>query len=63
MIIIDGKIEGTWQRELKKDSVEVNTFLFSSPSKEKQKALTTAIQRYREFTMPKVKKEKPKRKN
>ncbi len=50
MIIIDGKIEGTWQRELKKDRVEVSTFLFATLSKEKREALHTAVQRYHDFT-------------
>lgn len=61
MIIIDGKIAGTWQRILKKDTVEVNTFPFVPLSKEKQEALTKATQRYQSFVMPDQKKEKLKK--
>jgi len=61
MIIIDGKIEGTWQRVLKKDTVEVSTFPFTSLSKEKREALLNAVQRYQSFVMPNKKKTTQKR--
>ncbi len=39
MIILDGLIEGTWQRTFQKGKVQVETFPFSKLSSAKQKIL------------------------
>ena len=49
MLVIDGKIEGTWHRILKNNSVAVETFPFTSLSKAKHQAVMIAVKRYRSF--------------
>jgi hypothetical protein len=46
MIIIEGKIAGTWKRIIKNNSVVIETVPFSPLSKTKQQALTKAIKKY-----------------
>lgn len=46
MIIINGKIEGTWKRIIKNNTVNVETAPFSPLPKTKQQALTKAIKKY-----------------
>ncbi|MEP7377155.1 MAG: winged helix DNA-binding domain-containing protein [Chitinophagaceae bacterium] len=46
MIILNGKIAGTWKRVVKNKKVIVETILFDSLSKTKQQALTKAIKKY-----------------
>ena len=48
-ILINGKIEGIWQRTIKNDSVTVKTRIFSTLGKTKQKLLTAAATRYCKF--------------
>lgn len=50
MIIIDGVIEGTWQRTLKQDRPVVETFPFGKLSAAKEKKMKQAVQRYLKFT-------------
>lgn len=49
MIIIDGIIEGTWQRSLKGKSVVVETFPFMPLNKSKSAALAKAVERFIQF--------------
>lgn len=49
MLIIDGLVEGTWKRTLKKDGVFIETDSFSPLTKARQKAVQAAAQRYGEF--------------
>jgi hypothetical protein len=46
MIIIDGKIEGTWKRIIKNNTVSIETVPFGPLSKAKQQALTKATKKY-----------------
>ena len=46
MIVIDGKIEGTWKRVIKNNTVNIETIPFSPLSKTKQQALGKAIKKY-----------------
>lgn len=46
MIILDGKIEGTWKRVIKNNTVTVETVPFSPLSKTRQQALGKAIKKY-----------------
>ncbi|MGZ5135139.1 MAG: winged helix DNA-binding domain-containing protein [Flavitalea sp.] len=46
MIIIDGKIEGTWKRAIKNNRVSIETVPFTSLSKIKQPILEKIIQKY-----------------
>jgi hypothetical protein len=48
-ILINGKIEGIWQRAIKNDSVAVKTRSFSALSKTRQKLVTRAANRYSNF--------------
>lgn len=49
MLILDGRIEGTWKRVIKNNKVAVETVPFSPLSKTKQQALTKAVKKYCEF--------------
>lgn len=49
MIIIDGKIEGTWQRMVKGKTMEVEVVPFEKLSKVKQKVLDNSVDRFRNF--------------
>ena len=46
MIIIDGKIEGTWKRVIKNNTVAIETVPFVPLPKTKQQALAKAIKKY-----------------
>jgi Winged helix DNA-binding domain len=46
MIILDGKIAGTWKRVIKNDKVAIETVPFDPLPKTKQQALTKAIKKY-----------------
>src|SRR6185369_9410744 len=48
-ILINGKIEGIWQRSIKNESVAVKTRTFSALSNVKQKLVAKAINRYSKF--------------
>ncbi len=48
-ILINGKIEGIWQRAIKDDTLTVKTKIFSTLSKIKQRLLNVAATRYAEF--------------
>jgi hypothetical protein len=50
MIIIEGIIEGTWQRTIKGKSVVVETFPFNTLNKNKSAALAKAVDRFIKFT-------------
>lgn len=49
MLVIDGKIEGTWQRTLNKDSVDVKIVPFVPLSKTNKEAVDSAIKRFQKF--------------
>jgi hypothetical protein len=48
-ILINGKIEGLWQRTIKNNSVTITTRFFSAPGKISRKLVTTAADRYSKF--------------
>ena len=48
-ILINGKIEGIWQRSIKNESIVVKTRTFSALSNVKQKLVAKAINRYSKF--------------
>jgi len=48
-ILVNGKIEGTWQRTIKNNSVTIATRVFSTLSKTKQKLVTTGAKQYSKF--------------
>lgn len=49
MLVIDGRIEGTWQRTLNKGNVTVNVVPFVPLSKPNEKKVTKAIRRFSVF--------------
>lgn len=49
MIILDGKIEGTWKRVIKNNAVTIETVPFKPLTKVNQQALARAIKKYCEF--------------
>ena len=49
MIIINGKIGGTWKRTIKNNSLKVETVPFRPLSKTKQRALAKAVKTYSKF--------------
>lgn len=49
VIILNGKVAGTWKRTLSKKGVEVETKLFGPVSKVSQRGLQKAIRKYGEF--------------
>ncbi len=46
MLVIDGRIEGTWQRTLNKNAAEVNVVPFASLSKTNEQKVAKAIKRF-----------------
>ncbi|MES3019594.1 MAG: winged helix DNA-binding domain-containing protein [Bacteroidota bacterium] len=50
MIVLKGRIEGTWSRSLKGNSVQVDTYPFVKLNNTETKALENAVRRYVEFT-------------
>ena len=48
-ILIDGKIEGTWQRTIKNNSVAIGTRFFSRAGKVKRELVTSAANHYSRF--------------
>ncbi|RYZ32858.1 MAG: hypothetical protein EOP49_36885, partial [Sphingobacteriales bacterium] len=49
VIVIDGRVAGTWKRTLKKDSVLIEASLFTALTDAQQQALSDAKQRYQRF--------------
>jgi hypothetical protein len=49
VIVIDGRVAGTWKRTLKKDTVLIETNLFQPLSDVQNQALLAAQERYRRF--------------
>ncbi len=49
VILIDGRVAGTWKRTLKKDRVEVSPVWFDQPGEEQMAAFRQAAARYAEF--------------
>ncbi len=49
VVVIDGRIVGTWRRTLNKAAVVIEINLFKRPTKAEQQAATLAAQRYGEF--------------
>jgi hypothetical protein len=49
MVIIDGRIEGTWQRIIKGKHPDIQIFPFHTPTKVQEKKLEKAIQTFRSF--------------
>ena len=54
MIIFDGKIEGTWKRVIKNNTVSIETIPFRPLSKTRQQILARAIKKYCSFIGKKV---------
>lgn len=48
-IVINGKIEGTWERTIKKEFIEIDTVIFAPLNKTKKQAVTNAVNRYSSF--------------
>jgi hypothetical protein len=49
IIVVDGLIVGTWKRTFKKDSVLIETSLFSSPTEKEAFAISSALKHYSTF--------------
>jgi hypothetical protein len=49
VIILNGRVEGTWNRRTTKDGVVLTPALFRSPGKAESRALAVAAERYRAF--------------
>ena len=56
MVILDGKIQGTWKRVIKNNKVVVETVPFGPLSKTKQQALKKAIKKYCAFVGKQIEK-------
>lgn len=48
-ILFNGEVIGTWNRKLKKNSVDVNTNIFGNLDKSQQMLLNQTIEQYREY--------------
>ncbi len=48
-VVIDGRVEGTWRRTLKRETVDVEVSLFTTPGKAASAALSAAARRYGAF--------------
>lgn len=49
VVVVGGRVVGTWKRELKKDSVVVSTNLFAALKASERRAVEEAARRYGEF--------------
>lgn len=49
VIVIDGRVVGTWKRKLEKDRVAIKTDFFVPPGKTREKAVVAAARRFGEF--------------
>jgi hypothetical protein len=49
VVTIDGRIEGTWRRQTKKDGVTITATLFEAPSQGVRRALDGVAKRYGDF--------------
>lgn len=49
VIVVNGRVVGTWKRTLKKETVSIETRLFFTLSEEQHQAVSLASQRYRSF--------------
>ncbi|QMW00557.1 winged helix DNA-binding domain-containing protein [Spirosoma foliorum] len=49
VIVVDGRVVGTWKRTIKKDTVTIDTHLFFTLSDEQQQAIALASRQYRDF--------------
>jgi hypothetical protein len=49
VIIMDGKVAGTWKRKIKKDSVEISLSTFKKLSKRESGYLSQACEEYGKF--------------
>ena len=49
MVVVDGLIEGTWQRTLSKNRVDVEIVPFTPLSKNKNQAVARAFKRFQAF--------------
>ncbi len=49
LIIINGKVEGTWKRVPKKDKVEIKPSAFRKFNKAETRAVNEAVENYRKF--------------
>ena len=52
VIVVDGQLVGVWKRALKKNTVVVETSYLTSLTRAEKKAVTSAVERYREFVTP-----------
>lgn len=52
MLVIEGKIEGTWHRSLTKNKAEVTLAPFTTLSKTKEKLVAKAVKRFTAFVQP-----------
>ncbi len=49
-IVVEGKMAGTWKRNIKKNAIEIETSPFESLNKNQNKLITIALKRYKEYT-------------
>lgn len=49
IIVLDGRVAGTWKRTFKKDAVIITSNLFTSLDEARSQALSSAIERYSRF--------------
>ena len=55
VIVLNGKVAGTWKRAMKKDSVEIRLSPFRELDNDEQEAVESEVERYgRFFGMPAV---------
>lgn len=49
IVVVDGQVVGTWKRTLRKDSVLIETNIYTQLTKDVQRAVVAAARRYGEF--------------
>ncbi|MVM38289.1 hypothetical protein GO730_13080 [Spirosoma sp. HMF3257] len=52
VIVVDGRVVGTWKRTIRKEAVSIETRLFFTLSEEQHQAVSLAGERYRSFLQP-----------
>lgn len=52
MLVVNGRIAGTWKRTVSKNDVEVKIFPFKKLTTEEKKRVARAVEQFKQFTIP-----------
>ncbi len=58
MLVVNGRIAGTWKRTVSKNDVGVKTFPFKTLTTEEKKKVNFAVEQFKQFTIPSITRKK-----